>query len=386
MDQTTETVLLTRWLKQEGEAVHKGEAICEIETDKATVEIESNADGLLRKMLIKPGTRIPPRTVVGLVGLDSDTLPDIDPYYQTPEARPSSAPASSPTGRGSNTPAPAPSPTGGGSNAPSTSREVKVSPRARRLAEEHQIDLATMTGSGPEGRILEEDVKVVIEGKLQVATTTSPTTSATRVTRAKAERVSLSWRTIPHFHMAVTVDMSQIERRKSSAGKQITYTDLIALALSQTLPQHPMLNGHWQNDMLTMIPQVRLGLVVQTERGLVIPAMQDLRGRSLEDIATEREQLVQQAHAGALAASAIQEPTFTLSNVGPGHIDAFNAIISPPQVAILSVGSIQQRPHVVDSQLVIRPTATLTLGVDHRAIDGRQAAAFLEQLKATLES
>jgi pyruvate dehydrogenase E2 component (dihydrolipoamide acetyltransferase) len=114
--------------------------------------------------------------------------------------------------------------------------------------------------------------------------------------------------------------------------------------------------------------------------------MQDLRGRSLEDIAAERAQLVQQSHAGALAASATQEPTFTLSNVGPGHIDAFSAIISPPQVAILSVGSIQQRPHVVDSQLVIRPTATLTLGVDHRAIDGRQAAAFLEQLKATLES
>jgi pyruvate dehydrogenase E2 component (dihydrolipoamide acetyltransferase) len=377
MDQTTETVLLARWLKEEGDTVHKGDAVCEIETDKATVEIEAGADGLLRKMLITAGTRIPPRTVVALVGPAGDSLPDIDPYYQTPGAKPRAPGESSPTvAKAVDSPTPPPTP----------AKEIRISPRARRLADEHQIDPATIAGSGPEGRILEEDVRAAIERKPEAAEATPSVDTVTRVARAKAERVSLSWRTIPHFYISITVDLSRVVNRKSSAGTRITYTDLFAAALAQTLPPHPMLNGHWLNDMLTIIPQIRLGLVVQTDRGLVLPAMRDLRGRSLEDIAEEREQLVQQAQVGALAASALQEPTFTLSNVGPGHIDDFTAIISPPQVAILSVGSIQQRPLVVNSELAIRPTATFTLGIDHRAIDGRQAAAFLEQLKTILES
>ncbi|MCL5996752.1 MAG: 2-oxo acid dehydrogenase subunit E2 [Chloroflexi bacterium] len=377
MDQTTETVLLTRWLKQEGDAVRTGDAVCEIETDKATVEIEAGTEGVLRKTLVEPGTRIPPRTVVALVGPASDIVPDIDPDYNAQKTTPllsNDNPVT--TAHAVDSPTPAPAPT----------REIRISPRARRLAETHQVDLASIAGSGPDGRIIEDDVKAAIEHKNQVAATGGGTDA--RVARAKAERVSLSWRTIPHFHMEVTVDLSQIVSRKSAAGSRVTFTDFFALALAQTLPHHPVLNGHWQNDAqaLTMIPAIRLGLLVQTDRGLVIPALRDLRGRSLADIAAEREQLVNQAHAGTLTATALQEPTFTLSNVGPGHIDTFTAIISPPQVAILSVGSIQQRPLVVNAELVIRPAATFTLGVDHRAVDGRQAAAFLEQLKTNLES
>ena len=147
-----------------------------------------------------------------------------------------------------------------------------------------------------------------------------------------------------------------------------------------------MLNGHWRDDAPQPSAEIRLGLVVQTERGLVIPALRDARGRALEDIAAEREQVVRQALDGTLTAAALQEPTFTLSNIGRGHIDAFSAVISPPQVAILAVGSVQERALVIDGALAIRPAATFTLGVDHRAIDGRQAADFLESLKAALEA
>ncbi len=374
MDQTTETVLLTRWLKREGDVVAAGDALCEIETEKATVEIEASAPGILRKQLAEAGTQIAPRTVVAYIGREDDPLPrsPVSKSTSTRQTEPSS-PA---------VPAAAPQ-----TATPSQPREIRISPRARRLAEDNKIDLNTVDGSGPDGRIVEDDIKAAI----QRAVYTSPkiggpgdAAATARAAKAKAERVSLSWRTIPHFHMSITANLSHLVSRKTAAPGT-TYTDLFLVALAQTLPAHPALNGYWQNDTLQVVSEIRLGLVVQTERGLVIPALRDVRGRGLADIAAERELVVKQALAGTLGAAAMVEPTFTLTNVGPGHIDSFNAIISPPQVAILAVGSIMQRPVAVDGVMVICPTAMFTLGVDHRAIDGRAAQAFLEQLKTTLE-
>jgi len=400
MDQTTESVLLTRWLKREGDAVAAGDALCEIETEKATVEIEAGAAGILRKQLVEAGTQIAPRTIVALVGLADDPLP-VNPVAPT-LAAPLDVPVEQPV-----------SVTATVQQAPP--REIRISPRARRLAEENGIELEGVDGSGPDGRIIEDDIKAAIQrvgadaqhvgadprvgqiaggdapdvgadprvGRIAGGDASAPVAAIQRAAKAKAERVSLSWRTIPHFHMAITVDLSNVVRRKAAANG-VTYTDLFILALAQTLPDHPLLNGHWQNGALNIITDIRIGLVVQTERGLVIPALHDLF--ALEDIAAEREQIVRQAHKGTLSAAALVEPTFTLTNVGPGHIDAFSAIISPPQVAILAVGSIMDRPVVVEGALAVRPTATFTLGVDHRAIDGRAAQAFLEQLKANLEA
>ena len=379
MDETTETVLLSRWLKQEGDAVQKGEVICEIETEKASVEIEASADGALRKIFIEAGTQIPPRTVVALVGAVSEPIPDLDPYYQTPKKRAAESSTSSSTTTSSST-IPA-------TTTVAPSKEVRISPRARRLAEDNGIDLAMVNGSGPEGRIVEDDIKAAIASKATPSTAKPAGDLASRVARAKAERVSQSWRTIPHFHMSITVDLSNVVARKKTSGSatKLTYTDFFAEALAQILPQHPVLNGHWLNDAFAPAQDIRLGIVVQTERGLVIPAMRDVRNRSLEDLAAEREPLVKQALAGALNASAMAEPTFTLTNVGQGHVDSFNAIISPPQVAILAVGSLQPRALVVNNEIAICQSATFTLGVDHRAVDGRDAAAFLESLKTALE-
>jgi pyruvate dehydrogenase E2 component (dihydrolipoamide acetyltransferase) len=365
MDQTTETVALIGWRKREGDAVAEGEVVCEIETDKATVEIAAPAAGWLRKILVQAGTQVPPRTVVALIAEADEPLPAIDPFYRTGQAQPPapSAPAAPP-------PRAAPEPPSG--------QKAAVSPRARRLAEQHGIDLAQLRGSGPGGRILEEDVQRAVDQKAAAPP------AASRAEHTKAERVSRSWQSIPHFYTSITIDLSRVA--EAGAGAGVTFTDHFALAIVRTLAAHPHLNGHWVNDALLVLPEIRLGLVVETDHGLVIPALPDLRGLSLQQIAIERSRLVEQARGGRMAAELLSAPTFTLSNMGKGHIDQFTAIISPPQVAILSVGGVQPRPLVSGGALVARPSAVFTLGADHRAIDGREAGRFLEQLKTELEA
>ena len=370
MDQTTESVVLVSWRMQEGDPVRQGEAVCDIETDKATVEIPAPASGRLRKILVPAGTQVPPRTVVALIGDGQEPLPDIDPYYRTSPPAGHQLPTPSAPSAPPSAPAAAERPAG---------QKPAISPRARRLADENGLDPAGVRGTGPGGRILEEDVQRAIANP---KTASAP--AARRADASKAERVSRSWQSIPHFYTTITVDLSRVVN--SGTGSHHTLTDHFALAIARALAVHPALNGHWVNEALLAVPEIRLGLVVETDHGLVIPALPDLRGLSLDQIAAERARLVEQARAGRLAASALAVPTFTLSNMGQGHIDQFTAIISPPQVAILSVGSVQPQPLVVGAQIVVRPLAVFTLGADHRAIDGRQSARFLEQLKIELEA
>jgi pyruvate dehydrogenase E2 component (dihydrolipoamide acetyltransferase) len=370
-DQTTETVTLIGWLKREGDEVRQGEAVCEIETAKATVEVPAPAPGRLRRILIQPGTEVPPRTVVAIIAEDGDEVPDLAPYDQTVRSAALAKPPEASSSTTATTPPPA-------------SRKLIISPRARRLAEQQNLDLNGLQGSGPGGRILEEDVEAALAAPAKPSggpLAAAPSAAA----RAKAERVTRSWQSIPHFYTAITIELERVAAHRS-ANPALTYTDFMALALARTLPEHPFLNGFWRNEAAEAAAEIRLGLVVEAGQGLVIAALADLRGRSLEDIAAERARVVAQARAGRLSALALAEPTFTLSNVGPGHIDLFTAVISPPQVAILSVGSIQAQPRVAGTELVIRRAATFTLGVDHRAVDGRQAARFLEQLRTELEN
>jgi len=360
LDQTTSEARLLGWLKREGDPVRRGEVLCEIETEKATVEIEAPAAGILRRIFIEPGATVPPLTVVGLVGGADEDLPEVDPFYRTQPA---------PT-------APAPQPA---ASAPASApRKLAVSPRARRLADEHNLNLATVTGTGPGGRIQEEDVRQALEAQAAAA--------PARAGQATAQRVSQSWAAIPHFYTTLTVDMTHVVARQAALGAAYTYTDFMALGIGRAMQAAPVLNGWWRDGRHERPVEVHLGLVVQTERGLVIPTLAGLAERDLAAIAEERARLVAQAHAGKLSAAAMTAATFTLSNMGRGHIDHFTAIISPPQVAILSVGSVLPRPHVVAGELAVRPTAGITVGADHRAVDGRAAAAFLEALKTALEN
>jgi pyruvate dehydrogenase E2 component (dihydrolipoamide acetyltransferase) len=260
---------------------------------------------------------------------------------------------------------------------------MAVSPRARRLAEENNIDLAGITGTGPQGRIQEEDVRLALQ---QATASTVMSQGAARTAQATAQRVAESWATIPHFYTSITIDMSRIVARQSELGSAYTYTDFIAMGIGKAIGQRPEVNGFWRDGKHEVSAGVHLGLVVQTPRGLVIATLRDLKQHDLQSLAGARAALVGQARDGRLSAGAMGGSTFTLSNLGPGHIDHFTAIISPPQVAILSVGSILPRPVVTgDGQLAARATATFTIGVDHRAIDGRAAAGFLEALKVALE-
>src|SRR6266508_906328 len=367
LEQTGGDITLTAWLKQEGDQVRVGEPICEVETAKATVEIEASGSGVLRKQLITVGTLVPALTVVALIAEAGEPLPEVDPFYRLKPVGP---------------PAPGPAVSAAAPTAEAVAlrpaHAVLASPRAKRLAAEHGVDLTLIRGTGPKGDIVESDVRRAIEQ--------SSATNAQRVAQAGAQRVAQSWQTIPHFYMSVTIDLSRVAERKSRDGQQTTYTDYIAQAIAEAIRHVPAVNGHWSDDGPRSIAEVHLGLVVQTERGLVIPTLRDVQRRSLLEIAEERRRLIEGIQAGKLSGEALSGASFTLSNIGPGEIDQFTAIISPPQLAILSVGSVLPRPVVVDSGLVVRSTATFTLGADHRAIDGRQAAAFLQRLKAILEA
>lgn len=370
VDQTTESVRLAGWNVREGDAIKQGDIVCEIETEKATVEVEAPADGIVRKILVEQGTTIPPRTVVAIIGAAGDSIPDIDPFYRT--SRPQLEPASaflaaerkSASAKSAILAAPA--------------SKLIASPRARRLADEKGVNLSLITPSRPDGRIIEEDITDFLAS--------TSITNSQRASQAKADRVSHSWKTIPHFYMTITADLSYILAAKKRGAGSVTLTDFFIVAIGRTLEDHPLFNGFWHNNGSVIISELRIGLVIQTERGLVVPTLQDTKGRPVEEIAVEREDIVRQAAAGRLHGDSMAPSTFTMSNVGAGHIDYFTAIINPPQLAIISIGSVLPRPVVVDSLLEVRPSASFTLGVDHRAIDGRQSALFLEDLKRHLEA
>ena len=368
LDQTTTEVRLVNWIKNEGDAVISGEVVCEIETEKATVEIESPKAGTLRKILIEADTNIPPLTVVALVSDTDDALPDIDPYYKVKTEQPKATNATTTS---------ASSVQSGENKRNERDARIISSPRARRLADENNIDIASISGTGPRGRILESDVKQILDN--------TRNRSEPRAAQAAANRVSESWTTIPHFFTAITVDMSALISKTKQKGIGYTYTDFIILAVAESVTSQPAVNGIWEHGTATIMDSTHLGLVVQTKTGLVIPTLTDIQNHSIDEIALNRSKLVKQAHDGKLTATAMTPATLTLSNIGQGHIDHFTAIISPPQLAILSAGSIQNKPMVVANEIVIKPTATFILGADHRAIDGILAAGFLESVKINLE-
>ena len=275
LDQTTTEVRLVNWIKNEGDAVISGEVVCEIETDKATVEIESPKAGTLRKILIEADTNIPPLTVVALVSDTDDALPDIDPYYKVKTQQPKATNA---------TPTSASSVQSGENKRNERDARIISSPRARRLADENNIDIASISGTGPRGRILESDVKQILDN--------TRNRSDPRAAQAAANRVSESWTTIPHFFTAITVDMSALISKTKQKGVGYTYTDFIILAVAESVTSQPAVNGIWEHGTATIMDSTHLGLVVQTKTGLVIPTLTDIQNHSIDEIALNRLSLI----------------------------------------------------------------------------------------------
>ena len=365
LEMAQETGKLLAWRKKEGERVKKGEALLEIETDKAVVEIEAPEDGILASITAHEGAVIPVgQTIAWLV--------------QPGEAPPAEA-APSQTGRrvetvvaASHTARPAPIDRGG-------TAQIQISPKARRLAKEHGIDLATINGSGPGGEILTDDV--LAAGKSAVS---SPTTDISSVARVMAERTTRSWTTVPHFFLSREVDATALSAARHSAPS-VSHTDLLVSLVARALVKHPRLNASWIENAVRSNRDINVAIAIAVDDGVVIGVIHGADRLSLTDIASRRKELGDRARAGKLRPADIAGATFTISNLGMYQVDAFTAIIVPPQAGILAVGAIADRAVAVNGQAVVRPTMTLTLSCDHRAVDGARGAAFLNDLVHAIE-
>jgi len=412
-----DTGKLISWLKMEGEAVLEGEPIMEVETDKATVEIEASVSGSLGGVRAQEGDEVPVGQVIAWILDPGESPPDVDdPQYETappfrvaPEAPQDSpmevvegiAPAASPVaqkmaaehgidlamvkadgGRIQKADILAYIKNQKGRQA--GARLTPASPKARRLAAEQDINIATLTGSGSGGAVLSEDV-------LAVDTRTPSTTSLTisTVWQRMAERVTQSWTSAPHFYLLREVNASRLvswrTQVKEHTGKRITYTDLLVKLVAAALRQHPQANAAWNHGEILLNDEINIGLAIATEEGLFVPVIHRADQLSLSQITDRRSELVRLAQDGKLGLEDLQGGTFTLTNLGMYGVDIFNAVLNPPQAAILAVGRITERVVPVNGQPAVQPVMMLSVSYDHRAIDGARGAQFLETLANLVE-
>ncbi len=444
MGLTMESGVIVHWLKQVGDLVQAGEPLLEIETDKSTVEIEAMDSGVLGPITALPGEERLVGEVIAYLyppdaALDHGGLVPPLPSYQTPVPSPVHASgAQIPELAGKN-----PSP------APAISQKVKASPAARRLASRLEIELAQIQGSGPGGRIVawnvqaaatpsvqhsgrvspvarrlaadlnvdlstlrgtgigsmvtRQDVEQAALNRAEEAPVPAPISSAsakpeieplTRIQRLVADRMTRSFSTSPHFYLHVDCDaralvrlrQKLIPRMEQSAGVRLTYTDLLVFFCARLLPRHPLVMAQYTDAGYQKFTRPHIGIAVDTDNGLLVPVLRDSDRLDLAAIAQKRFDLAERARLGKLLPHEFEEGVFTISNLGVYRIDAFEAILNPPQAAILAVGRIAERPLVENGQVIPASMLTLSLSVDHRVLDGGLAARFLSDLAELVET
>jgi pyruvate dehydrogenase E2 component (dihydrolipoyllysine-residue acetyltransferase) len=380
LGQGMEMGTIVRWLKNEGDPVAVGEPLYELDTEKVTQEVEAEASGVLLKIAV-PSGEVPVGQTVAVIGAEGETV-ELEPAAAEPAA---SVPTPMPVQH--ETPAPAPS-----NGAPTASR-VKASPLARRMARERGIDLAALTGTGPDGRIVAEDVERAehAPAPTPAAAPAGETESVplTSVRRTIARRLTAAWE-VPVFQLVVSADMGRanalLERaRELNPGVRITVTDLLAKLCAQALVRHPDVNVQFAEEALLRFPTASIGIAAAAPQGLVVPVVRSVERLSLAELAAQRAELIGRAREGKLRPEDVEGGTFTISNLGMYGVEQFVAVLNPPQAAILAVGATEERAVVRDGEVVARPTMALTLTVDHRAVDGAPAAEFLGTVKAFLE-
>jgi pyruvate dehydrogenase E2 component (dihydrolipoamide acetyltransferase) len=394
LEMAQETGKLISWRKKEGEAVGKGEPLLDIETDKAVVEIESPAEGILAGVKAHAGDVIPVGQTIAWILSPGEEIP---------------AEVASASGRRMDTPsaaAPAP-PTQVSAQAPSApSANARISPKARRLAKEHGVDLSRVRGTGGEGEIQAEDILAFVAaggnanatGGAAAVNTKSPQAEAyatqplSQVARLMAERTTQSWTTAPHFFVIREIDATGLlaAREKfgpaieTERGVKLSHTDLLIAAVASALAKHPIVNASWGGNGVHLNPEINVGVAMAVEGGVVVAAIPATNTKTLGEIAVMRRDLTERARGGKLRPSDITGATFTISNLGMYQVDAFTAIIVSPQAAILAVGRIADRVVPVDAKPGIRPMLTLSLSCDHRVLDGARGALFLSDLAAAI--
>ncbi|MDE0142187.1 MAG: dihydrolipoamide acetyltransferase family protein [Caldilineaceae bacterium] len=412
--------VLLRWLKSEGEMVTAGEPLMEVATDKVDVQVEAPASGLLTAVTAQEGDEVPVGQVIGLIAAEGEEIPaaPAPPVAAEPEETPQAE-------NGGSAPLPS-SPvaariaaehgvdladvqgTGGRISkedveahirSTGTGSRVLASPKARRLARERGLDLAALAGSGPEGAVLAADVPLaaqpapeapapVVHAPAAVEPLTQP---VSRMWQVMAERLTGSWTSVPHFYLVREVSAGQLIHWREtlapggSDGARITYTDLLTKLAALSLARFPRLNSYWDDGNIVTNPEINVGLAIAVEEGLLVPVVHSADRLHVEEIAARRADLVARAGSGGLTPNDFAGGTFTISNLGMFGVDAFNAIVNPPQAAILAVGRIADRVVAVDGQPAVRPMMTLTLSCDHRAVDGVRAAQFLDAFAGMIE-
>jgi len=366
-----DTGKLVRWLKQEGDQVAKGEPLMEVETDKATVEVESPGTGTLSAITAAEGDDVAVGHPIALILAPGES----------PPAHVESPPRSRGGGPQGRTGEPVSPPRRAGRSARSAgwgepssdlplaaTTRPPASPKARRLADERGLDISRLVGSGPGGAVLEEDV-------LQASGGAAPAEPA--LWRAMAENVTRSWRDAPHFFVMREVDASNLVAERARGPVEATYTDLIVHAVAAALTRHPRMNGS--------ASEINIGLAVAVPDGLLVPVIQGADRLTVDELVARRKELLDRIRLGKLRAADLSGGTFTLSNLGMYGVDAFTAILTDGQAGILAVGRITNRVVAVQGAPAVRPTMMMSLSCDHRRVDGARAAEFMQSLVALLE-
>jgi pyruvate dehydrogenase E2 component (dihydrolipoamide acetyltransferase) len=372
LEMAQETGKLLAWRKKEGEHVTKGEPLLEIETDKAVVEVEAPGEGILAGVTASVGAVVPVgETIAWLVAPGEQ--PPIKSAATLPTAR-----ASSGTAQQTSVTARAPE--------KHTASAPQISPKARRLAKELGVEISLIRGSGPDGTITTEDVQAAAGAK--ASSPPSATGTLSQVARLMAERTTQSWTTVPHFFLVRDVDAGELlaaQKRLSLDAESTnkpspTLTDVLIALVARVLANHPRMNSSWTGDGIRSNPEINISVAMAVKDGVVAAVIHKADAISLGEISAQRRELTVRAKGGRLRPADIAGGTFTISNLGMYKVDAFSAIIAPPQAAILAVGSISDRVVPVEGQPGVRPMMTMTLSSDHRVVDGAKAAEFLSDL------
>jgi pyruvate dehydrogenase E2 component (dihydrolipoamide acetyltransferase) len=380
LGQGMESGTIVKWLKSEGEPVEKGEPLYELDTDKVTQEVEAEASGVLIKIAVNEG-EVPVGETIAFIGKEGETIEVTAPATKAKDEPKREAPQRE-------------EPAAAAVEAQTTNGRIKASPLARRIARERGIELASLRGTGPDGRIVAEDVE-----RAQAQPAAAPVAAApsgevesrplSNVRKTIARRLTEAW-TVPAFQLTVDVDMTRTQelvqkQRELNPDVRITVTDVLTKVCAQALLRHRDMNVQFTGDALLVFPNANVGIAVAAPQGLVVPVVKNAEQLTIAQLAQVRGDLVGRARDNKLKADDLEGGTFTISNLGMYDVDVFTAVLNPPQASILAVG--QTRDMVVprDDDLRVLPIMTMTITCDHRAVDGATGAEFLHTIKAFLQ-
>ncbi len=432
---TMEEGRLVKWVKNEGDTVAKGEVLAEVETDKAVMELVARGDGVLRKRVLGEGQTAPVGQLVGVIAAADEDIgsilssapaaaetagggaataapatpaaPAAPPTPGTPAPTATQAPAAAqaPSAPAPSGPAPtAPAPSGPAPSAPVPPHEnggrPRSSPLARRLASDRGLDLGRVQGSGPGGRIIKRDIEAASTAGPAATPSAAPRPAAagdytdvplTQIRKTIARRLTESIGPIPTFYLTMEADLTrtaELRQAMTEAGNEfkVSFNDIILKAVATALARHPEVNAHWLGDRVRQFHRVHLGMAVAIEDGLITPVLFDADRKGLGELSQEARDLAAKARARKLTPNEYTGSTFSVSNLGMFGIDQFTAIINPPESGIVAVGAVEEKPVVVDGQVVVRKRVRFTMSCDHRVIDGATGARFLQDVRRMLEN